>query len=331
MTHVFISYVRENQITVDRLCTELKARGLKVWLDREQILPGLRWQQAIRQAISEGAFFVACFSAEYENRRRSYMSEELTLAIDELRKRPVDRTWFIPVRLNECAISERNIGGGETLSDIQRVDLFPDWNAGVMRILKSIGDNPGESQLLKDYSVTYSLVRQGAAGTATAYRKIEFTPVNLTALPCPCRPSVSYELYEKPKFKTLTLRVFHADNDQWRLIHEETGQLAEDPEKRLTFRSSREFELPPGSAVFGSDLRVEFSEELMMNEIDRDIVVSYRPLRNVTVTCDSERDQFEFSVGDSPKLQESVEGRQWTLVELQPREVLVVRWKPISA
>jgi len=81
MAHVFVSYVREDQATVDRLVEALRGSGRLVWLDREKIEPGQRWQVAIRQAIESGAYFVACFSQAYYLRARSYMNEELTIAI----------------------------------------------------------------------------------------------------------------------------------------------------------------------------------------------------------------------------------------------------------
>ena len=63
--HVFISYVRENQDQVDRLCQDLEKSGVNVWLDRHSIKPGARWKIAIRKAIRHGDFFIACFSDEY--------------------------------------------------------------------------------------------------------------------------------------------------------------------------------------------------------------------------------------------------------------------------
>jgi hypothetical protein len=124
MKHVFVSYVRENHDLVDRLCVDLRSRGIEVWLDRDEILPGRRWRDAIREAIQDGAFFIACFSDEYMSRQRTYMNEELTLAIGEIRKRPTEAAWFIPVRLSECDLPKRTIGAGESLSDLQWVDLF---------------------------------------------------------------------------------------------------------------------------------------------------------------------------------------------------------------
>jgi hypothetical protein len=66
------------------------------------------------------------------------MNEELTLAIDELRQRPTERAWFIPVLLSECQVPARNIGAGETLRDIQWVELYRDWEEGIARIAATI-------------------------------------------------------------------------------------------------------------------------------------------------------------------------------------------------
>jgi hypothetical protein len=138
MPHVFLSYVREDQAIVGRLVAQLKHSGVQVWLDREQIKPGQRWQSAIADAIGAGAFFIACFSSAYEKRDRSYMNAELVLAINELRRRPTDRAWFIPVMLTQCSVPDRQIGGGETLRDIQWVDLFEDWDRGLDQLLAVI-------------------------------------------------------------------------------------------------------------------------------------------------------------------------------------------------
>ena len=134
MSGVFISYVSENVEIVKRLYQELKAHGIQVWLDRNDIDPGSHWEQAIRRAIRQGAFFIACFSKEYNNRDKTYMNEELTLAIDELRQRFTDRIWFIPVKLNECEIPDRDIGGGKTLQALQYVNLYENWEVNIQRI-----------------------------------------------------------------------------------------------------------------------------------------------------------------------------------------------------
>lgn len=149
--HVFISYVREDSEAVDRLCKDLTAVGVKVWLDRNDITPGVRWRQAIRRAIQDGAFFIACFSKEYNERSTTYMNEELTLAIDELRQRSSDRAWFIPVKLNEGKIPDRDIGAGETLQSLQRVELNDEnWSSEIKRILAVVQPTAAEVQRLME-------------------------------------------------------------------------------------------------------------------------------------------------------------------------------------
>ena len=138
MANAFISYIRQDSEVVDKIVFALRAAGIDVWLDRERILPGQRWKTAIRKAIASGDFFVACFSQSYVQQSRTYMNDELLLAIDELRQRPTDRAWFIPVLLSEVQIPDRPIGGGESLRDLQWVDLHSSWNTGIRRIVEAI-------------------------------------------------------------------------------------------------------------------------------------------------------------------------------------------------
>ena len=138
MQHVFISYVSENRKEIDRLYKALVSHGIKVWLDQNDIPPGLRWETEIRRAIQQGLFFIACFSKEYHERDKTYMLEELTIAIGELRQRPADRVWFIPIKLNECEIPDFDIGRGQTLQGLQYVSLYEDWDSGMQRILDVI-------------------------------------------------------------------------------------------------------------------------------------------------------------------------------------------------
>ena len=135
MTHVFISYVRENASDVDRLAERLRSNGMNVWLDRDSIEPGRRWRDVIREAIANGSYFVACFSKEYNQRGKTYMNEELVLAISELRQRPPTQSWFIPVLLNDTDIPDHEIGAAQTLRDIQALPLYRDWDAGVASLL----------------------------------------------------------------------------------------------------------------------------------------------------------------------------------------------------
>lgn len=136
--HVFISYAYQNRDDIDRLATSLQSRGVTVWLDRRDIAPGSRWRDAIRAAIRSSHFFIACFSKESNQREKTYMNEELTLAIDELRARPSDDIWFIPVLLNDTEIPSRAITITETLNDIHAIKLYEGWDEGVEQIMRVV-------------------------------------------------------------------------------------------------------------------------------------------------------------------------------------------------
>jgi HEAT repeat protein len=164
MTHVFVSYVRENSDVVDRLVTELKKHGATVWLDRSDIGVGSRWKAEIKKAIKSGNFFLACFSKEYDERQKTYMNEELIQAIDMLREMPAHRTWFIPVLINGGQIPDRRISSVEDLNDLNAVDLSSDWNGGIENILRTIGHSDPKlgralsvANVAKNFGATESL------------------------------------------------------------------------------------------------------------------------------------------------------------------------------
>jgi hypothetical protein len=135
---VFISYVRKNSADIDKICSEFKRNDVEYWLDRDQIVPGEFWKKAIKDAIKSGAYFLACFSREYENKTQTYMNEELILAIEILRIKAYDSGWFIPIKLSDCKIPDMDIGAGKTLNDIQCLNLFEDWGVGLKRLIDII-------------------------------------------------------------------------------------------------------------------------------------------------------------------------------------------------
>ncbi len=155
MSHVFISYVRDDRQLVDQLVSELRRPGIDIWLDRDRIDPGKRWKDSLRDAIQSGAFFLACFSANSTARERTQMNEELTLAIEEIRLRSSQRIWFLPVLLSTCEPPNRSIGAGETLRDLQWTDLTKDWKLGIARLIGAISPRPSltsasEAQLVAE-------------------------------------------------------------------------------------------------------------------------------------------------------------------------------------
>jgi len=138
MGHAFISYVRENEDDINCLHKLLEAEGISCWLDKKDIKPGDFWPVAIVEAIQSGACFLACFSKESEGKPSSHMREEIYMAIEAGKLLPPDKKWIIPIRLSECSIPHYNLGGGRDLSQVQYIDLFPDWDEGIRKLLDSL-------------------------------------------------------------------------------------------------------------------------------------------------------------------------------------------------
>ena len=188
MKPVFISYVRENVELVDKLHQELESYGIKVWRDLQRLNPGDRWKQKIQKAIREGAFFLACFSKEYYDRAESYMNEELTIAIERLRRLHTDRVWFIPIKLNRCQIPDRNIGGGETLNDLQYVKLYENWDVGIQELIKRLYElvledcnkavelNPEDYKVYTARSLIYQQQQQYELALEDCNKAVELNP-----------------------------------------------------------------------------------------------------------------------------------------------------------
>jgi hypothetical protein len=136
---VFISYVREDSTDVDRLAAALRDTGAEVWLDRTHLLPGQRWASVIRKEINDGDFFVACFSAAYFARAKTFMNEEIIVAIEQLRLRRPDMIWFLPVLLQPISVPSFEIGAGRTLNTLHCLDIATlGWDEAIRRLTQII-------------------------------------------------------------------------------------------------------------------------------------------------------------------------------------------------
>ena len=128
---VFVAYVDEDCRSAMRLADALTNAGMKTWIDKRRLLPGQDWRGAIDRAISRADFFVACFSG-VAVRKRGQFPYELRLALRCAERMPLDDVYIMPVRLEPCIVPQ------PIRSTTQHVDLFPDWDAGVTRLVESI-------------------------------------------------------------------------------------------------------------------------------------------------------------------------------------------------
>lgn len=125
---VFIAYVVEDAAAAERLYDTFAASGFDPWMDRRKLLPGQNWPRAIQDAMETSDFAVACFSHHSVAKRGGFQAE-VRYALDCAARVPLGEIFLVPVRLDPCEIP------GQIRRVVQYIDLFPDWDAGVRRIV----------------------------------------------------------------------------------------------------------------------------------------------------------------------------------------------------
>ncbi len=128
---VFVSYASEDRRAAEQIASRLNQAGFSAWLDRRRLRPGDSWLKTIEDAIAASDFFVACLSRRSLKKRGTFQ-RELRMAMDCARNVPLDETYFIPIRLDDCTVP-RSIR-----SEWQYIDLFPDDAAGMSRVVATL-------------------------------------------------------------------------------------------------------------------------------------------------------------------------------------------------
>lgn len=108
MSHVFLSYKREDEVRVGRIARALESAGLDVWWDRG--LPGGEsWHSNIESKLQDAGCVVVLWSAHSAGSDGGYVREEA--------RRGLSRNLLVPVLID--SLSELPLGFGE----IQAIDL----------------------------------------------------------------------------------------------------------------------------------------------------------------------------------------------------------------
>ncbi len=106
---VFLAYAKEDKIQVQKIYNELLDIGITPWFDEESLTPGAKWEDRIKEAISNCKFFLAFFSKRSIG-KTGYIQKELKLALKELEKKPPGNTYFIPVLLENIELPKITVG-----------------------------------------------------------------------------------------------------------------------------------------------------------------------------------------------------------------------------
>jgi hypothetical protein len=126
---VFISYSRKDRDPVSKLSRRLAARGVRTWVDTDQIVAG-EWRTEIKRGLRRANFFIACLSRN-TTERGEVLQYEIDSALEIQQERLEGEIFVVPVRLEPCEIPE-------SLRHLQAVDLYePNGWDNLLRALRS--------------------------------------------------------------------------------------------------------------------------------------------------------------------------------------------------
>jgi TolB-like protein/Tfp pilus assembly protein PilF len=98
---VFLSYASEDAPAAQRIAEALRAAGVEVWFDREELRGGDAWDQKIRQQIRDCRLFVPIISAHTEARLEGYFRREWKQAVDRTDDMATEVAFLVPVVIDD--------------------------------------------------------------------------------------------------------------------------------------------------------------------------------------------------------------------------------------
>jgi hypothetical protein len=172
MGKVFLSYAREDSYEAFKLYKKLCLNNIPVWFDREDILGGQEWATKIEEGIEQSTYFIP-FLTETYFLKEGYVQVEIRSAFKKQQTMPPGKPFIIPVRFEDVEPPYREI------RELNYVDLFPFYDAGLTRLLAALPDaiseSPVEASPFNNYFVTKQLeqgkscLRQGFFSGATKH------------------------------------------------------------------------------------------------------------------------------------------------------------------
>ena len=114
---VFLSYASEDASAAQRIAEALRAAGIEVWFDREELRGGDAWDRRIREQIHDCRLFIAVISAHTEARDEGYFRREWKLAVDRTHDMDERKAFLVPIVID--ATSERGAHVPEKFRELQ--------------------------------------------------------------------------------------------------------------------------------------------------------------------------------------------------------------------
>ena len=106
---VFLSYSRDDAAAARRVAEALRASGIEVWFDENELRGGDSWDAKIRRQINDCTLFVCLISRNTEARSKGYFRLEWKLAVEQTHMLLEGTPFIVPVVIDDVAESAASV------------------------------------------------------------------------------------------------------------------------------------------------------------------------------------------------------------------------------
>ncbi len=106
---VFLSYASQDSEAAERICADLRAVGVAVWLDKNELAGGDSWDAQIRKRIQDCALFIPVISSQTNARSEGYFRGEWNLATRRVMHRADDTPFIVPVVIDDTREADARV------------------------------------------------------------------------------------------------------------------------------------------------------------------------------------------------------------------------------
>ncbi len=106
---VFLSYASQDAAAAARICEALRAAGVEVWFDQNELVGGDAWDAKIRKQIADCALFVPVISAATQARLEGYFRIEWKLAARRTHAMATAKAFLLPVVIDDTRDAEAHV------------------------------------------------------------------------------------------------------------------------------------------------------------------------------------------------------------------------------
>ncbi len=106
---VFLSYASQDAEAAKKICFALRAVGVEVWFDQNELVGGDAWDQKIRRQIKDCTLFVPIISANTQARTEGYFRLEWRIADQRTHLMAKGRPFLLPVVIDDTRDADAHV------------------------------------------------------------------------------------------------------------------------------------------------------------------------------------------------------------------------------